>query len=173
LGENRKDELVVVFEPIVKILQTHGGVFDLPPEKGLFEKIIEFDPVEFADNENVDDTVGGRSEKVFDSVGNGHEPDVFLSFEKILNGADRVVVFQENLGDFRKNGTVLVQKVDLLLVFFAGFQNTERFEVHEFAPNRIDLFVEVPAEFANEKSVLPISGNVFYDEFFKDFGPRF
>lgn len=68
---------------------------------------------------------------------------------------------------------MLVEVVELLLIFLAGTEDSKIFEVHEFAANRIDLFVEISAEFADEKTRLRISRDVFDDEFLENLRARF
>ena len=63
---------------------------------------------------------------------------------------------------------MLVEIVELLLIFLAGTEYSEFLEVHEFATDRVDLFVEVSTEFADEKTRLGIPRDVFDDEFLEN-----
>lgn len=118
LRQNGEDEFVVVLEPGLEVVLGHHGVLDLPSEKGFLEEVIEFDTVELAEDEYVDDAVGRRGEEVLESFRNGDEGNVLSPFEKFLDRGDRVVGLQKDVHDFLENRTGLVEMVDLLLILF-------------------------------------------------------
>lgn len=170
LAQDGEHELVVEFQPVQKVYLAHDGVFYLASEEYAFQKVVEFDAVHVPNDEYVDNLVRGFREKVSDFSGNGNQSYRLLSLEKILDRSDGVVRFHEHVEQFVENNAVLVDDVELFFVVFLGFADSEFFQIHQFPADRVDLFPEVTAEFADEKPRFSVTGSVLDKKFLEEFG---
>ena len=152
-----------------EIVLGHHRVLHFFAEKGFLEKVIELDLVQFPDDEYIHDIVGLRIGHLPNTVSDRNEAEFSLSLKKFLERFDGIVGFYENIREFGVDGAISVDAVELFLVFFSGFEDSEILEIHKLAPDAIDLLVDIATEFPYEDTGRVSRYGMFYEKFLEDF----
>ena len=134
--------------------------------------MIEFDTIEFTDDEDIDNIVRCLITKIQDSIRECHEFERFASFEKSLEWSHDIIRLQKHLRNLRINRTILVEHVVFFLIFFVALEESHILEIHEFAAHRVNLLVQFSTQFTYKKPRCGIRDNIFDNEFLEKFDAR-
>ena len=172
LSKDRENELIIVFEAIGEVFERHDRVLHFFSEEGLLKEIIELNLIEIPDNEYIDDIICCHIAEIQNCLRDGHEIEIFASFEEFLYGYEYIVRLQKHLDNLSIDWTIMIHHIILLLILFIGLEDSECFEVHELSSNCIDLLIRISTEFTNKKPYARSGDCVFDDEFFEKFDTR-
>lgn len=129
---------------------------------------IEIILVDIADDQDVDEIVRGLSGHVLEAASYDEEREVVLPAEVFIELIEGIEALAEDHLQVGQDIAVEVQGVVLRVVFPPGFQDSEVLEVLEFAPDGIDLLIDVSAELADEEVFFGIEG-MLQEEFLEEF----
>lgn len=103
---------------MTKIINGHNSIFYLFSEECLLKEVVEFDLIEFTNDEYVYDIIGCLISEVEYRIRDGNEIEGFSSFEEFSYGLHHVIALHKHLNELWIYQGIMIHLIVFFLVLF-------------------------------------------------------